>query len=67
MPLPASGTDTTMARPYATVAAVTGACTGPSADAFAWRAASACRMAGLVTPWPITTTCAGAGPPGKAR
>ena len=56
VPVPASGTDTTMARPCATTLLVTGGRIAPPAAALACSAATACRIARLATPQPATTT-----------
>jgi hypothetical protein len=66
-PFPASGTETSSARPPATGATVTGPRTGPEAAARPCSAASWRPTAGPVRSGPVTTTSAGEGPCGNAR
>ena len=66
MPLPASVTLTSRARPPPTGAAVIGSRIGPSAEARACSAAIAFLTAGPERSVPVTTTCAGEGVCGKA-
>ena len=66
VPPPASGTDTTRTCPWPSSAVLIGSRMGPPAAARDSRAASTCRTGALVSDPPVTTTSAGAGPPGKA-
>ena len=67
VPLPASGTPTSSARPPPSTLSVTGAWIAPPDAARERSAPTAAATFGPVRSWPVTTTSAGAGACGNAR